>query len=180
MGADLISFYFRYTEVNPSANWKSKAAKVAEFVENVYDGSSLEDSYASIEDLSPEDCVKDRIDYDIAFNESYCSCDCTEFYGDVDEVMENIENGMKEYFPEYMWELHRYIEYGNVIEMISGYDGSCLYGGAYEVICCDEEDSEEIDFTVPEATEENPYPCPEYVRGDYDEFDRYWLNSVFS
>ena len=80
--------------------------------------------------------------------------------------------------------IHRYIEYGDVIESISGYDGKREYGGCYEVLCCDEEeDSEEEDegwdFSVPEATEENPYPCPEYIRGDYyGEFERYWLNSA--
>ena len=188
MGADLVSFYFRYKDINPSNNWRSKAEKVAEYIQRIYGGNGFEDSFLFIKDF-PEEYKAVRImDYDVEIDENYCSCDCGEFFGDIDCVIENIKSGMIQHFPEFIWELHRYIEYGDVIESISGYDGKREYGGCYEVLCCDEEEDEEdeedseeedegLDFSVPEVTEENPYPCPEYVRGDYyDGFERYWLN----
>ena len=179
MGADLVSFYFRYKELSPADNWKSRAEQVAAFISNIYCGLDYNESYADIndcdlnEDETPEEYEDE--DGDCSIGENYSSIDCEEFYGGISEVIDSILEGMKKYYPEFIWELHYYEEYGEISEEIYGFDGSREYSGGYEIVGPGNED--EYDFSIPESNEEEPLTCPAYIEGDYDAwFNRYWMN----
>ena len=91
---------------------------------------------------------------------------------------------MHRFYKEYVWELHYYEQYGDDAgEAIYGWDGSADYEGGYSVINLDYVDNnEEYDFSIPEATKENPYPCPEYVqelresRYEPYSYKTFWMN----
>lgn len=180
MGADQVSFYFRYKERNPAENWKSRAEQVAEFIANIYCGSDYEESYAAAsgDDLSEDEELEEyeeEFDADCSIGERYSFINCEEFYGGISEVIENIPEGMKKYYPKFIWELHYYEWYGNIVEEIYGFDGDLEYSGGYEVVGPEDE----YDFSIPKPSEEEPYTCPAYVEGDYDGwFRRYWMNPV--
>ena len=190
MGADCAKYWFRYKEREPKDDWKQKAITVAAFAGEVLLGNDWQRSYEVAKDYKiDEEDIKDEYYENVQdagaldISDGYCSIDQDDnVYGfNYDEVSENMTHGMKKFFPEFSWELHYYIRWGlDIDEFICGSDGITEYRGGYSVILPEEDDEKkDYDFSIPPKTEDNPYPCPKFIKArkrDPDAYNVFWMN----